>query len=409
MVVNSIIFFENPHVFTINLYRHIVSEHTDVYFQMIRFAKVIDTGDVIHVEHATSTTEYACIDCGEGMIPKRGQQLRWHFAHKGDREETSCMRGESDVHRDAKHLLVYLLSKGGNIVASNECDICSTISTIDIRSFIWNSVKSEGKINERERADVLLSLDGKPTVALEVKHTHATLQRSIPWFEFEASDILSLVSLETVTTVYLKTSTHIRHKCSIDLELVKQSFGLVISETDHNPSCGEVCFCISQKISPGNDEHFCQEEAIVACRRKQRVTTGWNLPDIERIRELRYTLRNTKICLRCSKKVFDEREKPYCKSCYTLISNGDSPQTFQDGLPIEGKIVRTLLEKYRFLESIGKIEKRSGSSEWRQDYPCGGSCGRYTYNPVFYFGYRALCKMCLSEHKRGQPKDRNSN
>jgi len=55
-------------------------------------------------------------------------------------------------------------------------------------------------------------------------------------------------------------------------------------------------------------------------------------------------------------------------------------------------------EKFEpFVKNIPKLSERIGSPTWEQKNPCV-HCGRISYNPIFHFGYRQVCKICLGNH-----------
>jgi ribosomal protein L37AE/L43A len=59
-------------------------------------------GKITHIENSEAGQRYICIECGTEMIPRRGEEKIWHFAHK---TLTTCS-GESWLHGAGKELFV---------------------------------------------------------------------------------------------------------------------------------------------------------------------------------------------------------------------------------------------------------------------------------------------------------------
>lgn len=70
---------------------------------MIAVAKHRLTKEYIHIEDVARGrwADAECSDCGELLTAKKGNEVSWHFAHKGD----SKCGGEGNLHRYAKEVL----------------------------------------------------------------------------------------------------------------------------------------------------------------------------------------------------------------------------------------------------------------------------------------------------------------
>lgn len=73
-------------------------------------------GGSILIEDADRGAEYSCPDCGNPMIPKKGEIVSWHFAHKAltagssetTGESTGCF-GEGPAHHRVKTVLAEMI------------------------------------------------------------------------------------------------------------------------------------------------------------------------------------------------------------------------------------------------------------------------------------------------------------
>jgi hypothetical protein len=91
-----------------------------------------------------------CLVCGEPMVPKLGEQLKWHFAHRADREFV-YHEPESNDHKAVKKLLLeWGLAKWPGCEARCE----------------WRLAEI------RQIADVLVLPPGMPPLALEIQYSN---------------------------------------------------------------------------------------------------------------------------------------------------------------------------------------------------------------------------------------------
>ena len=57
-------------------------------------------------------------------------------------------------------------------------------------------------------------------------------------------------------------------------------------------------------------------------------------------------------------------------------------------------------KKYEpYVKNIPKLSNKIGSPTWKQDSPCV-HCGREKYNPIFYYGFRQVCKICIGNYSK---------
>jgi hypothetical protein len=166
-----------------------------------------DTQQYVHPVHAVKGTCYLCPDCGRGVFLRRGDVRRPHFAHYHD--DVPCTyyqadRSESQIHKDGKLSLQYILEKA--IHKRQKVEIIRNMQVVWCFSgdTEFNVVLEHPFIHSGHRrvADVAL-LDTKNgekrlSAVFEVWHTHRTCEgdRPEPWFELNAQDIQQLVVKE---------------------------------------------------------------------------------------------------------------------------------------------------------------------------------------------------------------------
>lgn len=74
------------------------------------WSAVDSEGKSILIEDAKRGLEYSCPDCEAPMVPKKGEIISWHFAHKGvtDGHNSGCS-GEGPAHHRVKTFLAEML------------------------------------------------------------------------------------------------------------------------------------------------------------------------------------------------------------------------------------------------------------------------------------------------------------
>lgn len=160
--------------------------------------------------------EYICPDpsCNEIVFLKKGEKNRAHFCHK---KNTYCRRydtglTESDLHKEAKHILRELISRGYNILFKRKCNGSLINEKCDTTCLKYCS-----KLNENQKVIEEYSMDFKggkikPDLAMisyeddieevdeiyEIFKTHRTKESDRPsyieWYEIKAEEICNIVS-----------------------------------------------------------------------------------------------------------------------------------------------------------------------------------------------------------------------
>ena len=117
---------------------------------------------------------FACLGCGEELVPHLGRIRTPHFAH---RPGSTCplTSPETALHLDAKERLLALcedaFSGRRRVRALARCPECRRLAPVDLAA-LGDSAEPEGAVGLL-RADVLVRARGRPALAFEVRVTHA--------------------------------------------------------------------------------------------------------------------------------------------------------------------------------------------------------------------------------------------
>lgn len=117
---------------------------------------------------------FACLGCGEPLVPRLGAIRARHFAHLPG---STCplTAPESALHLDAKERLVALCADAfagrRQVTVLARCPACRGPAPLDLAA-VGDAAAPEGAIGSL-RADVLVLAAGRPALALEVRVTHA--------------------------------------------------------------------------------------------------------------------------------------------------------------------------------------------------------------------------------------------
>ena len=146
-----------------------------------------------------------CPVCLSPVTLKLGNRNRHHYAHAPD-STCAAASGEGALHLAAKLLLAQLLGQGGDRLRLRR--ICARVpgevartrcptGPLEDLSIRWDGVEVERALPSL-RADLILTLRGRPVLAIEVRATHAVDERKsaaladlrLPWIEVEAARLL---------------------------------------------------------------------------------------------------------------------------------------------------------------------------------------------------------------------------
>ena len=168
-------------------------------------------GAFVMPEVASKGVEYRCPGCRDLLTFRQPANVRPHFAHR-----TSNCTAESILHAGAKAKVLRVVSEwiAGHGPAPVIRSVCSggTLFYEDARSAWWDGWAcgretvwplAEGRVDhvEREhrlasglRPDVVLFRGGRPTLAIEFRHTHSVSEQKaarleVPWIELVAGEV----------------------------------------------------------------------------------------------------------------------------------------------------------------------------------------------------------------------------
>ena len=153
----------------------------------------------IHPCLATKNEDYVCTSCLKDVIFRNGDINRPHFAHK--KSDDPCKQyispGESQIHKDAKMLLKYLIDNKYNLIFERFCKECNGISKIKLPNLEDTNVIEEYRFEHLDSiriADVALVKNNQPIFIFEIFNTHKTNEddRPEPWVELDASKFLDI-------------------------------------------------------------------------------------------------------------------------------------------------------------------------------------------------------------------------
>jgi len=154
----------------------------------------------VHPCLANKNDEYVCTSCFKDVIFRNGEINRPHFAHK--KSDDPCKQyispGESQIHKDAKMLLKYLVDNKYNLIFERICKECNKISKIKLPNLDEDTNVIEEyrfeHLDSNRIADVALVKNNQPIFIFEIFNTHKTDDddRPEPWVELDASKFLDI-------------------------------------------------------------------------------------------------------------------------------------------------------------------------------------------------------------------------
>lgn len=140
---------------------------------------------------------FACLGCGEPLVPHLGRVRTPHFAHlPGSR--CALTAPETALHLDAKERLLALCATAfageRRVLLVTRCASCRRADRRELAA-LGDAAIDEGAVGPL-RADVLVLARGRPALALEVRVTHAVeapkeaalAAAAVPWVEVDARE-----------------------------------------------------------------------------------------------------------------------------------------------------------------------------------------------------------------------------
>ena len=174
------------------------------------------TGQHIFPKRANKVDHYICFDCHEDVIFCHGAIKEPYFRHYSD---TSCCNrynhpGQSQIHKDAKIFMKDILQSGLHISVIRQCSSCNTEREIEIPSITETStieLEYSFEYDGIKIADIAHIDTNRIKCIFEIYYTHKTMDenRPNPWFEIQASELLSIAnSQEQVLSKLIPIQIH---------------------------------------------------------------------------------------------------------------------------------------------------------------------------------------------------------
>jgi hypothetical protein len=100
--------------------------------------------------------------------------------------------------------------------------------------------------------------------------------------------------------------------------------------------------------------------------------------------------------------VNDWSNRKYHKKCYKQIitrdDESDSYNNDSNDSDNDSKDMNIKENIPKWVDNIPRLKNKVGyENKWHQEKSCL-HCGRDKYNPVFYYGFRQICKLCLGNN-----------
>lgn len=160
------------------------------------------TGNYIHPKIANKKDNYICPDCNKDLILCQGKIRNPYFRHKMDTINPCNYYdnpGESEIHKDAKLLLKYLLEKKITLIFTRKCVECKHNEEFEIPKITDTStIQLEYRFEHGELkiADVAYLDDNDIFCIFEICNTHKTCSedRPEPWFEINAEELIRMAN-----------------------------------------------------------------------------------------------------------------------------------------------------------------------------------------------------------------------
>ena len=145
---------------------------------------------------ATKNTQYKCTCCNELVIFKKGEIKKPHFSHYS---KSQCQYydhpNESQIHKEAKLLLCYLLNSKRKIIINNTCCNCLINIDTEIKYKTCSEAYTEYRVTDNDIIniyDVVLLSKNKIKYIFEIYNTHKQNRNCNNWFEIDATELINL-------------------------------------------------------------------------------------------------------------------------------------------------------------------------------------------------------------------------
>ena len=165
-------------------------------------AKNKNTNEYIHPRIANKIDKYICVECDKDLILCKGKIRNPYFRHKNESTDPCHYYSsptETQIHKEAKMLLKYLLDNKIPLSFIRNCECCKKEEIIKIPEITdKSSIKIEHRFeyNGLKIADVVYIDDENIKYIFEICNTNKTKNenRPEPWFEIDAMTLINIVN-----------------------------------------------------------------------------------------------------------------------------------------------------------------------------------------------------------------------
>jgi hypothetical protein len=331
--------------------------------------------------------DLVCIDCKNPLILKHGEIKIKHLSHKAEDSKCSFSNGESEIHKQAKKLLIKFLESGNIICFSRTCNICfhkKNIGRINVENDNYNNIIEEYKYLEEEKtciADIALLKDNIIKLIIEIKNTHSTKNRNYPWVEFDAKQTVNSINTCLDNYIRLTDLSNRNKKC--------------VAGNINCMTLKEIAIKLGYYIDYSEDLDLLL--SVSCCKEPQKRITGkWQSIEKPNGREeyklfnsLFNILKERKKCLKCKWKHEDiNYYRPFCLKCYKDIKNAKENNILVEVYMEPNLQIRELFKWLLMLKECTYDES------FNDCLIC-----KSTNRKIWYYGYRLICIECMNEYK----------
>jgi hypothetical protein len=193
------------------------------------------TGEYVYPKIANKKDNYICPDCNKDLILCQGEIRIPYFRHKVD-TINPCNHynnpSESQIHKDAKLLLKYLLEKKTTLTFERKCVECKHNEEFEIPEITDTSIiqlEHRFEYGGLKIADVAYLDDNEIFCIFEICNTHKTCSedRPEPWFEINAEELIRMANNNDFTSLKIPCMRCEKCKNCIYNEYKKYKFSFV--------------------------------------------------------------------------------------------------------------------------------------------------------------------------------------
>ncbi len=341
-------------------------------------------------------SRFSCLQCKRRVTLRKGLKRIAHFAHyPSPNSVTRCNYfyscSESEIHRMTKSWLVDALRRGTRIRITYKCTKCSTVNDAEeIVCSANDSVIPEYRGPQSKWiADIAIRNNETHQIKciIEIFHTsRTTTPRPEPWYEVSAQDILSEINNGVNDKITLLDLRAVPQRECLSCKNFREQDSNIISSSDiavKDVPTQDVS-CMKSGNKEKTSKEISQSHTIFPQNSKKTSSSNCSFPKVTDISSV-----NKENSFQTS--LPDTKDRSQKKKETTSRSFG--PQCGEN---------RTLEEQILnepWMRLVPRLTKKKGAADsWKQERPCS-MCGRSSYNPIFCFGYRALCKICFGQER----------